>query len=292
MSTADPPPKPTRRWYQYGLKTLKKIIALLLDQRTPAMKSHTTWTLPLVLLLVVGTPGLSAETDGGQEVAISAIKKLGGTVKLDRNKAAIEVTLDGIKVTDTALIHLKGMTDLTFLYIGHTSVSDAGLARLKGLTNLQELYLDSNNVTGTGLKHLKGLTKLHNLSLNSTQVTDAGLRDLKGLTSLQTLDLSSTIVTDAILKEIKGLTKLRVLRLRGCGGVTDTGLGHLKGLTKLEFLDISYARVTNAGLKQLVGLKSLRRLELQSEKVTDAGVKKLQQALPKCRIRNIKGLHK
>jgi len=47
----------------------------------------------------------------------------------------------------------------------------------------------------------------------------------------------------------------------------------------------SCTQVTNAGLEHLKGMTSLTPLYLFQTKVTDAGVKKLQQALPKCKIR-------
>jgi hypothetical protein len=73
------------------------------------------------------------------------------------------------------------------------------------------------------------------------------------------VDLARTQVTDAALKQLKDLSKLRGLQL-GNTQVTDAGLEWLNGLTQLQYVD-------------------LRKTE-----VTDEGVKKLQQALPNCKI--------
>ena len=45
--------------------------------------------------------------------------------------------LDGTKVTDAGLEHLKGLTQLHKLGLNNTKVSDAGLEHLNGLTQLQ-----------------------------------------------------------------------------------------------------------------------------------------------------------
>ena len=50
-------------------------------------------------------------------------------------------------------------------------------------------------------------------------------------------------------------------------------------------LDLFDAQVTDAGLVHLKGLTQLQELYLVDTKVTDEGVKKLQQALPNCKIR-------
>jgi hypothetical protein len=42
--------------------------------------------------------------------------------------------------------------------------------------------------------------------------------------------------------------------------------------------------VTDEGLERLAGLKRLGRLRLDKTKVTDKGVKRLEEALPLCRI--------
>ena len=99
-------------------------------------------------------------TKATPEEVIAAIKKLGGQVKVDNNKAVVEVRLVGFEVADAGLEHLKGLTNLKTLYLNSTNVTDAGLKHLKGLTTLQTLYLHRTQVTDTGLEHLKGLTKL------------------------------------------------------------------------------------------------------------------------------------
>ena len=42
--------------------------------------------------------------------------------------------------------------------------------------------------------------------------------------------------------------------------------------------------MTDAGLEHLKGLMQLQRLVLRNTKVTDAGVRDLQKALPNCKI--------
>ncbi|MFH1264983.1 MAG: hypothetical protein ABIK89_04605, partial [Planctomycetota bacterium] len=63
--------------------------------------------------------------------------------------------------------------------LNNTQVSDAGLEHLKGLSNLSALYLIETQVTDAGLEHLKGLESLQQLHVHNTQVTDAGRAELR-----------------------------------------------------------------------------------------------------------------
>ena len=49
-------------------------------------------------------------------------------------------------------------------------------------------------------------------------------------------------------------------------------------------INLSYAPVTDAGLEDLAGLKRLTVLVLLGTRVTEAGVKDLRAALPRCEI--------
>ncbi len=92
-----------------------------------------------------------------------------------------------------------------------------------------------------------------------------------------------SLSTDALLSHIARLTQLHYLRLNG-EEITDAGMIHLAGLTQLHFLWLDYTKITDAGLAHLSRLTQLQELSLRGTKVTDEGVKKLQAALPNCRI--------
>ena len=71
----------------------------------------------------------------------------------------------------------------------------------------------------------------------------------------------------------------------GGANVTEAALEHLKGLTNLKVLWLINTKVTDAGLEHLSGLTNLENLYVIGTKVSDEGVKKLQKALPNCKIR-------
>jgi serine/threonine protein kinase/multidrug efflux pump subunit AcrA (membrane-fusion protein) len=206
-----------------------------------------------------------------QARAIAEIEKLRGTSE----KSA---RLAGWFVTDAALAHLKGLTQLESLTLANSQATNAGLVHVKGLTNLQSLDLTFTKVTDAGVEHIKGLTKLQSLNLHGVGVTDAGLDRLKALTNLQELSLYNTAITDAGLERLQGFTKLKSLDL-GANGITGAGLKHLKGLTQLQSLNLIWTGTTDAGLEHLKPLTQLRSLNLYATSVTDAGLEHLKGLL-------------
>ncbi len=68
-------------------------------------------------------------------------------------------------------------------------------------------------------------------------------------------------------------------------GITDEELAQLQRCTHLRVLDLEgFACVTDAGLVHLTVLTRLEEVNLRNTRVTDEGVKRLQQALPNCKI--------
>ena len=154
------------------------------------MKPQSTLILSIALFIVAGPVTAQEESPPAPKPesrsdVTGEIKKLGGRVRVDKNGSVVEVGFFGTKVSDAGLEHLKGLTNLRFLFLDETKVTDAGLEHLKGLTNLQGPWLAKTKVTDTGLEHLEGLTKLRLLKLYETEVTGHGLEHLKGLTNLE-----------------------------------------------------------------------------------------------------------
>lgn len=173
--------------------------------------------------------------------------------------------LRGTRVTDAGLGHLTGLPSLSWLYLGDCPVSGGGLAHLRGSPNLSTLDLGNTPVTDAGLSQLPGLfPHLHDLYLRDAPVGDDGLASLGGLRELHTLDLARTKVSDA------GLPSLQALASK----------------PSLCRLDLSQTGITDAGLPHLSRLTQLSELHLDGTKVTAAGIRELERALPACR-----GLH-
>src|SRR5262249_11099210 len=89
------------------------------------------------------------------------------------------LNLRGLDVTDEHLVHLKDLTNLTWLHLRNTKITDKGLEQLEGLTNLEYLNLHGDDVTDAGLVHLEGLKNLRHIYLSRTKVTEAGAARLK-----------------------------------------------------------------------------------------------------------------
>lgn len=86
------------------------------------------------------------------------------------------------KVTDEGLVHLKGLSKITYLKFGHSMITDQGLVHLKDLTNLKELHIGSRNshFQNDGLKYLRNLKNLRRLTFSkTTNVTKEDINELK-----------------------------------------------------------------------------------------------------------------
>jgi beta-lactamase regulating signal transducer with metallopeptidase domain/Leucine-rich repeat (LRR) protein len=270
-----------------SLETLKTRLVAMKIIGCASRRVVVSTTILLAALILVGlVPWRLIAAESNQVTAVADIEHLGGKVIFDEKrpgKPVVGVDLRASKVSDAALEHLNGLPQLKGLDLGDTQITGAGLEYLNGLNQLQGLNLDRTNITDTGLKHLNGFSQLKALDIGGTKVTDAGLEYLRGLSHLESLNLSSTQITGAGLIHLKGLSQLTLLGLFDTK-ITDAGAEALEGLKQLHMLFLVNTKITDAGLDHLKGLSHLEDLQLQGTKVTAQGVKKLQQALPNCKI--------
>jgi hypothetical protein len=119
--------------------------------------------------------------------------------------------------------------------------------------------LDSPKVTNSTLDHLSALPGLKTLHISNASISSDGLGKLKGLNSLQTLTLNTDGIDDSALKYISKLPSLKTLELHGAH-ISDQGCLPLRVMAQLEIL------------------------WLNETDVSEQGIEKLRDALPRCKI--------
>ncbi len=242
-------------------------------------------------------PSSTRITDGGlrplkdfaslRELDLSDIRDLtNDDLSHLRGLASLEkLRLAGRGITDEGLETIGQLSGLRTLDLGSTGITGAGLKHLAGLSNLEALHLDCTATGDVGLYHLAGLTNLEDLRISYAKITDSGLLHLKGLTSLHTLWLQFNHISDAGLEHLSSLINLKELRLNNNGVITDEGVRHLAGLSQLERLFLNGSSISDVGLEELRGLTRLKTLYVVRSRVTDAGEKRLKEAIPDLEIR-------
>ncbi len=169
--------------------------------------------------------------------------------------------------------------------VGPSSVpfSDADLKRLEATPTLVTLELTGASITDEGFRSaLASKDTLTLTYLHSCPLTDKSLATLGELPNLVSIAIGGWQVTDDGVKHLAGLKKLHTAGI-GTTPLTDACLKYLTGLP-LKRLILDDSAISDAGVETLSKLKGLDELALMGTLVTEAGYKKLKEALPKCMI--------
>ena len=215
----------------------------------------------------------------------SWITNAGGAVSRDKTGQIIAVDLRATWITDSDMLELARLPNLTHLDLSLTRISDHGLQQLKDAPAITDLNLYSAElITDAGLSALKGWKHLKRLSVRGTKITDTTLQHLSGITTLESLDAGYAQITDVGLELLTPLTNLRELAIGG-NKLADAGLQSLRQLPGLVYLDLSGAErtdsglwsisLTEPGLDAIATLKNLRHLRLSGTLVSSRGIGRL-----------------
>jgi hypothetical protein len=141
------------------------------------------------------------------------------------------------------------------------------MSAVASLAALRELDLSETLVGNAGLEELRTLGQLEKLNLWAAPVDDAGMAHVAAMTSLKWLNLDNVSLT------VEGVK------------LTDEGVAQLTTLQNLEWLHLGKTDVGDEGLKALEKLNNLQQVTITNcPRITDAGVERLQEALPKLDI--------
>ena len=214
----------------------------------------------------------------------------------------------GRGMTDDGLRALAGLKSLRSLKIDGAPITDAGLVHLASLQSLRVLIINARQVDGTGVRHLatvplleltlpgatsdglKGVARcvsLHKLDISGWKPKRVELNALADMPNLWWLAARCDIANEGI-RDLHKLVSLRYLDLTGCVSIDDGAAEYLAKMTSLQHLELNSTRITEAGLVQLKTLSNLRWLTLPwgDDKRRDRclEIKKLREALPHCTI--------
>lgn len=126
--------------------------------------------------------------------------------------------------------------------------------------------------------------RLTAVSLQGWDISDTDLLPFNTLTQLQSLKLSGTQVSTTGLSYLTDLPQLQILELDSCPQLSDSALVYVAKIRSLKTLSLRDTPITDAGVEHLTSLKKLRALSIGNSQITQAGVAKLQQALPNCTV--------
>ncbi len=187
---------------------------------------------------------------------------------------------------------LKQLPDLQTLVIADHDFSNAAedLKFLASLTKLEKLDLRKTNVNDAAMENLASLQNLKILKLEySSLVSDGIEQSLSKLATLEELDLAFVPVGDSLVKSVSRLPALKRLYLYGTN-TSDVGLNELSRMQSLEVLYVGSdegAAITDQCLSALNRLSRLEVLGIPGTRITDAGVRDLQKALPGCQLSGV-----
>jgi hypothetical protein len=181
------------------------------------------------------------------------------------------------------------------------------LESLRWCTELEELFLHSSRVFDADVEWIGNCTKLVRVDFTQSPVTGKTMRLLAAAKGLKVLQAWAVIfkgeeilplaalnpesvnfgsnyeLTDSCKPVLEKWTNLVDLQLPFTL-VSDKLLEAAPAWQNLEILNLIKTAVGDRGLEHLSKCKNLQKLDVRKTKVTADGVKKLQTALPNCKI--------
>ena len=197
--------------------------------------------------------------------------------RLTRLKSLV---LGEMRIDDGIFPHLRSLRALDTLILAYTAIR-GDFSPLAGIP-LRDVRLEGCRLVGDACAgSLAAFPTLRNLEIHMTGLTDAGVRALAHL-PLEVLWLGPRI-TDASLEVIGRMPTMTHLDL--CAHmVTDEGVKALSALDNLRIVWLSRCSITDRSVDALSRLQSLKELNVSHTGVTSAGLARLRDALPDCRM--------
>lgn len=190
--------------------------------------------------------------------------------------------LNDVKIEGSLPDSFEKLSQLQVLELDRTGLKSSGLKPLARLPQLKKLTLHGNDLTGSGLAALKGAAGPLFLDVRESRLDTATYTEIGKLGQLKALVLDKTDTNDA---DLAALGELKIFAL----SLVETKLTAACSTTlsrfgNLQFLDLSGVPIGDETVQDLSSLRNLRQLNLTATRLTTEGLKRVQAALPRCRV--------
>jgi hypothetical protein len=174
------------------------------------------------------------------------------------NPAATTLHLDGSLVTDQDLLLLTNNDQITSILIDHSVITEKGLMPLTSMANLIQLRIRS-------------------------RITDLAIPSIINMKALKFLNLPQADFTDEGILALSTHPNIQLLRIGG-NRLSNTSLDSIANMSSLTFLHLINVPINDQGLSALYGAQHLQSLYLDDTDVTDVGLVKLIEQLPRLHL--------
>lgn len=207
------------------------------------------------------------------------LSRLGGL------KSLRKLYLSGTPVTDQGLANLREMNQLSFLHLNYTAIGDEGVRRISEMPSVEFLFLVGTKVSDESAASLGRLPKLSHLEVALTPLSGEGVAQIAARTSLKSLGVDARQLTNKAIDALRASTTFERLLLSFGEGATDDDVRRLTSAPRLTDVTIeANSRITDAALDALGEISALTNIFVRSPLVTDAGIERLRQKLPRCQV--------
>jgi hypothetical protein len=200
-----------------------------------------------------------------------------------KNKQVKGVTVHAQHYGELDLSLLRRVPAIREVYLPQT-LDDKSMLLLKGLANLRAIHIYSSKLTDEGMNVFCSLTGLQEVDLRESHIGDKGIAQLADLPALTDVYLYDLQVTGKGFE--RGFRNLVRLKIQACPlddeGVA--GISQLAAHSNLIQLSLTGTPVDDKSIASLSQLKTLKTLDLRRTKMSFEGLRKLEAALPNCRI--------
>jgi hypothetical protein len=189
----------------------------------------------------------------------------------------------GQPLTEEEVARLAVFTDLESLEL--STLTDAGLAKLAPLKKLKTLIVNGSTLTPAAVATIRQFPQLEHLHAFSS---DEWLKPLAGMPTLRSMTFWRDKLSLEAMSWFPQYPNLKELTFFECVEVENAtsfvSIAPLKDCKNLSKLTLHGGAVDGAELALLSGFTQLLELQLNTPSITEAQVKQLSAALPRCKI--------